>query len=56
MATETPQPPSRAYVEEKIFLRSDEAQHVAKRAGPQAIVSLQKIAVVLGYIKKKTDR
>ena len=52
MATETPQPHSRAYVEEAIFLRSDEAQHVAKRSGPQTIVSLQKIAVVLGYITK----
>lgn len=53
MATESPHPHSRAYVEEQILLRSDEAQHVAKRAGPQAIVSLQKIAVVLGYITKE---
>ncbi len=52
MATETPQPHSRAYVEEEIFLRSDEAQHVAKHAGRQAVVSLQKIAVVLGYLTK----
>ena len=52
MATDNPKRHSRAYVEEEILLRSDEAQHVAKRAGPQAIVSLQKLAVVLGYLTK----
>lgn len=52
MATETPKPHSRAFVEEEIFLRSDEAQHVAQHSGRQAVISLQKIAVVLGYLTK----
>ena len=52
MATETPKPHSRAFVEEEIFLRSDEAQHVAQHSGRQVVISLQKIAVVLGYLTK----
>lgn len=52
MGTESPKPHSRAFVEEEIFLRSDEAQHVAKHSGHQVILSLQKLAVVLGYLAK----
>lgn len=52
MAAENSKPHSRAFVEEEILLRSDEAQHVAQHSGRQLVLSLQKLAVVLGYLSK----
>lgn len=52
MATEDSKPHSRAFVEEEILLRSDEAQHVARHSGRQVVISLQKLGMVLGYLSK----